>query len=94
MAPPTFNPWPLLDSKLSLAVQLHSLPIFMAGNIAWGDCHLLHDRFPDRITAGLACGSKNLHWTVEIHFTFGHDRIIDSIGHQELSFFKTKANFI
>ena len=36
MAPPTFNPWPLLDSKLSLAVQLHSLPIFMAGNIAWG----------------------------------------------------------
>jgi hypothetical protein len=51
----------------------------MAGKL---DCHLLHVRFLDRITAGLACGSKNLHWTVEIHFTFGYDRIIDSIGHQ------------
>lgn len=55
---------------------------FMAGNIAWGIAiyYTIGSLIGSQLY--LACGSKNLHWTVEIHFTFGHDRIIDSNGDQ------------
>ncbi|MCY9003574.1 hypothetical protein [Peribacillus frigoritolerans] len=54
---------------------------FMAGNIAWGIAiyYTIGSLMGSRLA--LCVAQKNLHWTVEIHFTFGHDRI-DSIGHQ------------
>jgi hypothetical protein len=69
MAPPTFNHWPLLNSKLSLAVQRHAfIAYFMAGNIAGAIA--IYYTFGSLIGSQLALrvAQKNLHRTVEIHF--------------------------
>lgn len=66
---------------------------FIAGNIAWGIAIYYTIGSLIGSQPALRVAQKNLHSTIEIHFTFGHDRIVDSIGHQSRSL-NTKANSI